>query len=95
MLDLELTNIGEINSVKLQGEWEFYWNQLLEPQDFRDSEGKLNPEFVKIPKSWTNYKFDNVKLPNEGFATYRLVINKKPDLSKTIYGLKISSVFSN
>jgi putative methionine-R-sulfoxide reductase with GAF domain len=95
ILDLELTNIGEMHSIKLQGDWEFYWNQLLEPQDFRNSEGKLNPEFVKIPKSWTNYKFDNVKLPNEGFATYRLVINKKPNSTETIYGLKISSVFSN
>ncbi|MCD4833979.1 MAG: GAF domain-containing protein [Bacteroidales bacterium] len=95
LLDLELTNIEEIHSIKLQGDWEFYWNQLLEPQDFKDSEGKLNPQLVKLPRSWTSYKLDSVKLPNEGFATYRLVINKKPDTAKTIYGLKISSVFSN
>lgn len=95
LLDLELTNIEEIHSIKLQGDWEFYWNQLLEPQDFKDSEGKLNPQLVKLPKSWTNYKLDSIKLPNEGFATYRLVINKKPDFAETIYGLKISSVFSN
>ncbi len=95
LLDLELTNIEEIQSIKLQGDWEFYWNQLLEPQDFKDSEGKFNPQLVKVPKSWTNYKVDGVKLPNEGFATYRLVINKKPDSTITIYGLKISSVFSN
>ncbi len=95
LLDLGLTNIEEIQSIKLQGDWEFYWNQLLEPQDFKNSEGKLNPKFVKIPKSWTNYKLDSVKLPNEGFATYRLVINKKPNSAETIYGLKITSVFSN
>ena len=95
LLDLELTNIEEIQSIKLQGDWEFYWNQLLEPQDFKDSEGKFNLEYTKVPKSWTNYKVDGVKLPNEGFATYRLVINKKPDSTITIYGLKISSVFSN
>ncbi len=29
LLDLELTNIEEIQSIKLQGDWESYWNQLL------------------------------------------------------------------
>ncbi len=95
VLNLEDANIEEIQSIKLQGEWEFYWNQLLEPKDFKNSENKLNPVFVKVPKPWTDYMNNSVKLTNKGFATYRLIINKKPDSTETIYGLKISTVFSN
>ena len=95
ILDLKLANIDEIQSIKLQGEMEFYWNQLLDPSDFENPENKLAPTFVKIPKGWTSYKIDSLKLPNKGFATYRLVINKKPDTIETIYGLKIFTIFSN
>lgn len=95
VIDLELTNIKESKSIKLQGDWEFYWNQLLEPKDFAANKNKLTPAFKKVPKSWTSYKIDSTKLPNKGFATYRLIINKKEDSSETIYGLKISTVFSN
>ena len=95
ILDLKLTNIEEIQSIKLQGEMEFYWNQLLEPKDFDNSENKLTPTFEKIPKGWTSYKIDSAKLPNKGYATYRLIINKKPDTTETIYGLKIFTIFSN
>ena len=50
ILDLNLVNIQKAKTIKLQGNCEFYWNQLLEPQDFITSEGRLNPIFVKIPK---------------------------------------------
>ena len=95
ILDLEIINIAKSKSIKLQGEWEFYWNQLLTPKDFRNSKDEKIPKFVKVPNSWTSYRRDSVKLPNKGFATYRLIINKKPDSTETIYGLKISTVFSN
>nr|MBU8893351.1 GAF domain-containing protein [Bacteroidales bacterium] len=95
IIDLEPVNIYESKSIKLQGEWEFFWNKLLEPQDFKNLKSGINPDYVKVPKSWTSYQIDSVKIPNEGFATYRLIINKKADSTATIYGLKISSVFSN
>ncbi len=95
ILDLELTNIEELKSIKLQGDWEFYWNQLLEPKDFENSENTLYPIFGKTPKGWTSYQIDNAKLPNKGYATYRLIINKKPDTTETIYGLKIFTIFSS
>jgi len=95
ILDLKLFDVEDIQNTKLDGYWEFYWDQLLTPQDFQNSKSTLNPHYEKVPKSWTNYEFDSLKLPNKGYATYRLVINKKADITETIYGLKISSVFSN
>ena len=95
IIDLSGHSIENTKSIKLQGDCEFYWNQLLEPTDFNLNNQNLEPLFVSIPKSWTNYKIKNQKLPNQGFGTYRIQIKKLPDTYRTLYGLKISSVFSN
>ena len=94
VLDLKLIDISETKSIKLQGDWEFYWNKLLEPKDFENNE--LKPDlYGKVPKSWSSYQIDSIKLPIKGFATYRMVIHKKADTATTIYGLKVYTVFSN
>ncbi len=95
IINIGSSSILDNDKIKIQGDCEFYWNQLLEPKNFRDSSLKPNPQYVKIPKSWTTYKVDGKKLPNKGYATYRFVINKKADLEQTIYGLKLSTVFSS
>lgn len=94
-LELGLSNVLDNNSVKLQGNWEFYWNQLLEPQDFKENRKITKPIYITVPKSWTALKVNGVKLPSTGYATYRLIVHKKPDSQKTIYGLKVSTVFSS
>jgi putative methionine-R-sulfoxide reductase with GAF domain len=93
VLNLEQVDIHKAQVIKLQGNCEFYWNQLLEPKDFKASEGKLNPIYVKIPKPWTKYQIDSVNIPNEGYATYRFIIKKQADLTETIYALKVSTIF--
>lgn len=60
-------------SVKLNGEWEFYWNKMLRPADF--AAGAYKPDFYgKVPSYWTNYPQDLVKTDNFGYATYRLTV---------------------
>lgn len=94
ILDISQFDQSNYKSIKLEGRWEFYWNQLLEPKDFEGTVN-LNPIYGNVPKPWTKYQIDSVQLPHQGYATYRLIINKKADLKESIYGLKISSVFSN
>lgn len=94
VLNLELTNINATKSIKLEGDWEFYWNQLLEPKDFQNK--SITPDlYGKVPKSWTSYVKDEEKLPNKGYATFRIFIHKQADTTTTLYGLKVSTVFSN
>jgi hypothetical protein len=95
ILDLNMLSNEEIEITKLEGEWEFYWNQLLTPQDFKNSQNTLTPQLVKVPKPWTKYSQDNVNLPFDGFATYRLLVKKNAEETETLYGLKISTIFSN
>lgn len=95
VLDLGISNVLEKNTLKLQGNWEFYWNQLYEPKDFIESQKIDKPIYIKIPKSWSSQKVNGAKLPSIGYATYRLIVHKKPDTQKSIYGLKVSTVFSS
>lgn len=60
-------------TVKLNGEWEFYWKRLLKPDDFFSDE--IKPDFFGIvPSYWTSYPAESVKTTGMGFATYRLIM---------------------
>ncbi len=77
VLDLRQTSIDEDFSVKLNGEWEFYWKKLLRPADLQS--GELNPDlFGRVPSYWTGYPDDNIKTEPMGFATYRLKVILPP-----------------
>jgi len=58
--------------INLKGTWEFYWEQLVDPEDFSDHK-TLIPEYIKVPDAW-NYNNDPIDLTGDGFATYRLII---------------------
>lgn len=79
-------------NVELNGEWEFYWNQLLEPSDFSPitSDKKLIPTgYIKVPASW-NCILDKTSISSKGVGTYHLKIKVKPE--DTIYGMKITNI---
>lgn len=74
ILDLRTWNFEEQGIVKLAGEWEFYWNQLLTPSDFLNDNTPQKAEFKNTPAAWNSYKTDKEYLPVDGYATYRLRI---------------------
>lgn len=69
IIDLTDWNFAENGIVKLDGKWEFYWDQALVPESFSHSKGKLTGYF-DVPLYWHKYK--ELKLPIYGIATYRL-----------------------
>ena len=72
---IDLRNISNPDDfiVKLNGEWEFYWNKMLHPHDFEN--GKYKPDyFGKVPSYWTDYPQESVKTEKYGYATYRLTV---------------------
>ena len=75
----------------LDGEWEFYWNQLLNSEDF-SGKTDIKPEFtgyMKVPGMWTK-ELNGKKIPSRGYATYRLKI-KLNDM-KTVLGIKTTNI---
>jgi signal transduction histidine kinase len=64
-------------TVRLSGEWEFYWKKLLKPDDFRNY--NIEPDlFGIVPSYWTSYRAESVKTTSMGFATYRLIMLLPP-----------------
>jgi two-component system sensor histidine kinase ChiS len=62
--DLSKHNFSSDGSYALSGQWEFYWNTLLTPQDFASDQ---KPEFLR-PGGW-NWQSDH---PAIGYGTYRI-----------------------
>lgn len=67
VLDLTGWKVEEQAVIDLTGEWEFYWQQLLEPEAFVNAspQGK---DLLGVPGGWYRHS----KYPEKGFATYRL-----------------------
>lgn len=73
VMDLREINNPDHFKIKLNGEWEFYWNKMLHPHDF---EAKIiKPDYYgKVPSYWTDYPQDSIRTEKFGYATYRLTI---------------------
>src|ERR1700761_793365 len=69
VLDLRNSDLFN-NLLKTNGEWAFYWNQLLPP----DSISSATPDYVPFPRLWNNIHLSGKSLPSIGYATYKLTI---------------------
>ncbi|MBN2859209.1 MAG: hypothetical protein JXK93_02985 [Sphaerochaetaceae bacterium] len=77
VLDLTGWNFEDHGPVPLNGEWEFYPNQLLGVHDqFSDT------QFTHVPGRWSMVDTMN----NQGFATYRLRV--RTDSHETLFALR-------
>ena len=87
---LDLSNTIQLKSepVNLEGEWEFYWDKLLEPTDFQVK--NQNPSYIHVPAGWNKSVAGNSNFSSFGYATYRLVIRTNPEDS--VFGIRIDKI---
>jgi PAS domain S-box-containing protein len=88
VLDLSDWDFEKDGPVKLNGEWEFYWEKLLKPKDFDQESIPEMTGFFNIPRAWNGYKVEEKELSDDGYATFR--INIKHKNNRNFYGLKIN-----
>jgi len=74
VLDLRGWNFESDGPVDLTGEYEFYWQQHLLPAAFSHGPAPVKPGFIPVPEFWNDFRLDGLKLPGQGFATYRLTV---------------------
>ncbi|WP_349671475.1 histidine kinase [Lacrimispora sp.] len=74
-IDLSGWDMNETKILRLDGEWEFYWNQLLIPQDFQSQVPSVDKVYMQVPGLWNGKFIKGEKLPAFGCATYRLVLD--------------------
>lgn len=67
---MDLTQLQFDNEVvQLNGKWEFYWNQLLDPGEMDTG---VITGYMDIPSSWNKYITNKERCSGDGYATYRL-----------------------
>ena len=73
-LDLSSWDFNKDGIINLNGKWEFYWNKLYTPEDFKNNALDSEPYYLHVPGVWNTLVVNSKNLPGEGFGTYRLSI---------------------
>lgn len=74
VLDLRHIQQGDEFTLRMNGEWEFYFSTFIygTPGEISDS---LHPDcYGRVPGYWNEYTIDGRQLPRFGFGTYRALI---------------------
>ncbi len=79
VMDIRGWDFQKDGALRLNGEWEFYWNRLLEPSGLKQEAKGSEPGYIAVPGLWTRHKIDGKSLPGKGRATYRLRIESGPE----------------
>ncbi|MCV9385171.1 response regulator [Reichenbachiella ulvae] len=85
VLDLRDWEFQKSQPLELTGEWEFYWERLIYPNEFDSS--KIDPIYRPFPKLWKKEIIGNDTIGPDGFATHRLrvVLNSvTPELAVSV-----------
>jgi DNA-binding CsgD family transcriptional regulator len=75
-IDLSRWSFEEEGIATLDGEWAFYWQELLEPSDFpvNPAENEEAPAMFYIPDIWNDHSVDGETLGGIGYATFRTTV---------------------
>jgi signal transduction histidine kinase len=71
--------VANDETISLDGTWEFYWNRLLEPQQFSERQA-AEVDYIRVPSSWSGQVLGpqtngGQPLPQFGYATYRYMLS--------------------
>lgn len=89
VLDISDWNFKQNGIISLNGQWEFYWNQLLEPNDFQIAQ---RVSHLEVPGVWNGHILGNENLSGKGYATFRIRIKNK--LKNEKLGLRVPFHFT-
>ncbi len=76
----------------LAGQWEFYWNRLLTPADFRKPAPPKPDGFLELPGAWNDFKIAGRPVGANGMATLRLIVDAGPQ--QRILALRLTAIAS-
>ncbi len=74
VIDISGWNFEQDGLAELNGEWEFYWKQLLNPRDFTEGIIEKERHYSMIPGIWRDMESKGKWAFYHGYATYRLMI---------------------
>lgn len=89
VIDLREYDFNAHGPLEIRGEYEFYWNQMLNPSG-DNIPGEM--VYMEVPGSWFDKKDEYPQLERHGFATYRLMLLLPAGMSEIAF--KVEDVFS-
>lgn len=73
VLNLSDWDFNTYGNLKLNGEWEFHWNEFVK-QTSDDTNSKIK-SYIHVPGKWNGYKYSNdLQIEGNGFGTYILKV---------------------
>lgn len=92
IMDLREWNSQADKSIELNGQWEFYWEELLEPHEL-ESQRRQDKKYINVPGSWNSYVVGGKSVGGDGFATYKLTILVPQDTETT--AIRLPSIYTS
>ncbi|MBS0009968.1 MAG: hypothetical protein KFF49_01060 [Bacteroidales bacterium] len=87
---LDLSNEQFRNRIfRLNGEWEFYWQQHLRPADFKAGDHALPDTWAEVPSYWISYSDDLPQIKNTGYATYRMTVIVPENVRQLVFDIPV------
>ncbi len=83
IMDLTSWDFYKDGIVKLDGDWEFYWQRLLTPEDFATNKGIICTNYLNVPGTWDRFTSGGINYPGRGCCTIRLKVCL-PDTNSTL-----------
>ncbi|MBB6730989.1 ATP-binding protein [Cohnella zeiphila] len=93
LINLSHWDFDDKGTVALNGEWEFYRNQLLTPASFSShaAERPRRTAFADLPGTWNSYMGEDGEATPYGYGTYRLRVRLPGNGSET-WGIYTDSI---
>ncbi len=90
-IDISNWDQHESTPLLLNGKWEFYYNKLLNPDDFAAHTDTIVPDsYIRVPGTWKGTEINGEPVSGQGSATYRLIINDEK--GHRSLGVKIKAI---
>jgi signal transduction histidine kinase len=78
--EIDLTEWDQTTTVMLNGEWEFYWQELLVYEQLTSRKPEAH---VRVPGTWNSYNnIANEIRTGEGYATFKLHLKLPEDMDR-------------
>ncbi|MBM9545398.1 histidine kinase [Leptospira sp. 201903074] len=81
-------------SIKLDGEWEFYYQRLLSSEDFKNNNSLLKKELITLPGFWNEIKTEGRFYSAQSYSTFRLHLILPNSLTNGQYSFYIPHAFT-
>jgi signal transduction histidine kinase len=92
-IDLRLWDTYDSDTIRLNGEWEWYDSRLLEPEELAEDIREMGDiDYIRVPSVWSENQVNGKTLSNHGYGTYRVTVQIPEPIQRKALGLYMPSV---